>query len=142
VQDLNTGPYTTDLQNGKFQLAYAGSGGPSTIAGPSPYYELRGLLLSGNIGQTNYERYKSSSTDALFDQYSAASQSKQVQIIKQIQKVMVDQIPFIPVTEGVDWYQYDTSSIAGWPTKSDQYAQPSPYQFPDNAVVLTHLYPH
>jgi peptide/nickel transport system substrate-binding protein len=141
VQDENSSTYTTDLQTGKFQLAYAGSGGPAPIAGPSPYYELRGLLFSGNIGSTNYSHFKSASTDALFNQYSAASPAQQVQIIHQVEKVMVTQIPFIPITEGVDWYQYDTSHIGGWPTQADPYAQPSPYEFPDNGVVLTHLYP-
>ncbi|HVP01168.1 MAG TPA: ABC transporter substrate-binding protein [Solirubrobacteraceae bacterium] len=141
IQDENTGPYTSDLQSGKYQLAYGGSGGPSATPGPSPYYELRGLLFSGNIGSTNYERYKSAATDSLFNQYSAASSSKQAQLIDQVQKTMVDQVPFIPVTEGVDWYQYDTSNIEGWPTKSNPYAQPSPYSAPDLAVVLTHLYP-
>ncbi len=141
VQDENTTTYTADLQSGHFQLAYGGSGGPAPSPGPSPYYELRGLLFSGNIGSTNYEHYKSASTDALFNQYSAASPSQQVNIIHQIQKVMVDQIPLIPVTEGVDWYQYDTSHFTGWPTQSNPYAQPSPYQAPDNGVVLTHLVP-
>jgi peptide/nickel transport system substrate-binding protein len=140
VQDENTGPYTTDLQSGKFQLAYAGSGGPATSP-PGPYYELRALLFGGNIGSTNYSRYKSSSTDSLFNQYAAASPSQQKQIINQIQKVMVDDIPFIPTTEGVGWYQYDTSKIEGWPTQANAYAQPSPYVFPDMGVVLTHLYP-
>jgi peptide/nickel transport system substrate-binding protein len=45
------------------------------------------------------------------------------------------------VTQGVDWYQYDTSHIGGWPTESNPYAQPSPYVFPDIDIVLTHLYP-
>ena len=98
-------------------------------------------MFSGNIGSTNYERYKSASTDALFNQYSAASPTQQVDIIHQIQKVMVNEIPLIPVTEGVDWYQYDTSHFAGWPTQSNPYAQPSPYQAPDMGVVLTHLVP-
>jgi peptide/nickel transport system substrate-binding protein len=141
VQDEAVGPYTTDLQSGKYQLAYAGSGGPAAAPGPSPYYELRSLLLSGNIGSTNYERYKSSSTDALFNQYSADTAAQQKQVIDQVQQVMVNDIPFIPVTEGVDWYQYDTSHIQGWPTQSNPYAQPSPYQFPDNGVVLTTLKP-
>jgi peptide/nickel transport system substrate-binding protein len=141
VQDENSNPYTADLQSGNFQLAYAGSGGPAASPGPSPYYELRGLLFSGNIGSTNYSRYKSASTDALFNQYSSASQAQQVNIIHQIQKVMVDQVPLIPVTEGVDWYQYDTGHFAGWPTQSNPYAQPSPYQAPDMGVVLTHLVP-
>ena len=141
VQDENTSSYTADLQSGHFQLAYGGSGGPAPSPGPSPYYELRGLLFGGNIGSTNYSRYKSASTDALFNQYSSATQAQQVDIIHEIQKVMVDQIPLIPVTEGVDWYQYDTSHITGWPTQSNPYAQPSPYQAPDMGVVLTHLVP-
>jgi peptide/nickel transport system substrate-binding protein len=141
VQDQNTTSYTADLQAGHFQLAYGGSGGPAPSPGPSPYYELRGLLFGGNIGSTNYERFKSPSTDALFNQYSSASQADQVNIIHQIQKVMVDQVPLIPVTEGVDWYQYDTSHFAGWPTQANPYAQPAPYQAPDMGVVLTHLVP-
>jgi peptide/nickel transport system substrate-binding protein len=141
VQDENTAPYTSDLQGGHFQLAYAGSGGPAASPGPSPYYELRGLLFSGNIGSTNFARFKSASTDALFNAYSGANHSQQVKIMHQVQGVMVDDIPFIPVTEGVDWYQYDTTHFSGWPTASNPYAQPSPYAFPDNAVVLTHLHP-
>jgi peptide/nickel transport system substrate-binding protein len=141
VQDENTGPYTTNLQGGNYELAYAGSGGPAAAPGPSPYYELRSLLFSGNIGTTNYSRYKSSSTDALFDQYASASQSQQVELIHKVEQAMVSEVPFVPVTEGVDWYQYDTSHISGWPTESNAFAQPSPYQFPDLGVVLTHLYP-
>jgi peptide/nickel transport system substrate-binding protein len=53
---------------------------------------------------------------------------------------MLNQLPFIPVTQGVDWYQYDTSHIGGWPTEANPYAQTSPYVTPDNGVVLTHLY--
>ena len=141
VQDENSGPYATDLQGGHFQLAYAGSGGLGPVPGPSPYYELRGALFSGSIGSYNFSRFKSASTDALFNQYAAASDAQQVQIMHQIQKVMVDQVPFIPVTEGVDWFQYDTTNIGGWPNASNPYAQPAPYSSPDNAVVLTHLYP-
>jgi peptide/nickel transport system substrate-binding protein len=141
VQDENSGIYTTDLQSGHFQLAYAGSGGPAPIAGPSPYYELRGLLFGGNIGSTNYSRYNSPSTNALFNKYSSVALPEQMQIVHQIQQVMLNELPFIPVTQGVDWYQYDTSHIGGWPTEANPYAQTSPYVAPDNGVVLTHLYP-
>jgi peptide/nickel transport system substrate-binding protein len=142
VQDENSGPYVSDVQGGHFQLAYGGSGsGVAAVPGPSPYYELRGLLFSGTIGSYNFARYKSTSTDALFNEYPAASQSRQLDIIHQVQKVMVDDIPYIPTVEGVDWFQYDTTNIGGWPSASNPYAQPSPYSFPDDAVVVTHLYP-
>ena len=143
VQDENSGPYTSDLQKGNFQLAYAGSGGPYVLPGPTPYYELRGMLFSGNIGSTNYPRYNLASTDALFREYAATtSVSKQIQIVHQIEQVMVNDIPFIPVTEGVVWYTYDNSHIGGWPTQADPYAQPNIYSpLEDNGVILDHLYP-
>jgi len=141
AQDENSTSYASDLQGGHFQLAYAGSGGLGPIPGPSPYYELRGALYSGSIGSYNFARYKSASTDALFNQYAAASPAQQAQIMDKIQQVMVSDIPFIPVTEGVDWFQYDTTNVGGWPTASNPYAQPAPFNSPDSAVVLTHLYP-
>lgn len=142
VQDQSSNTYQSDLQNGNFQLAYAGSGGPAAISpGPSPYYELRGWLLSNNIGSTNYERYKNPATDALLDSYAAANAAGQKRIVDQVQQLMVSAIPFIPVTEGVDWFQYDTTHVGGWPTASKPYAQPSPYASPDDGQVAAHLYP-
>jgi len=137
VQDETSSPYTTDTQGGNFQLAY----GEMPVAGPGPYYELRPMLFSGSIGSTNYERYKSDSTDMLFNQYSGATPAQQLQIIHQISGIMAQDLPVIPVTEGVDWYQYDTTSFGGWPTQSSPYAQPPVWATPDNGVVLTQLYP-
>ena len=50
-------------------------------------------------------------------------------------------MPVIPVTEAVDWFQYDTGSFTGWVTKSDPYAQPAAYNYPDWGQVLLHLAP-
>jgi peptide/nickel transport system substrate-binding protein len=136
VDEDNGSVYVPNLQAGKFTLAYGEETG-----GPAPYYELRQMLFSGNIGSTNYSRYNSPATDALFDQYASATASQQVQIIHQISSVLVNDVPFVPVTEGVDWYQYDTKNIGGWPTPSNPYAQPPVWALPDNGVVLTHLYP-
>jgi peptide/nickel transport system substrate-binding protein len=142
VQDEASNTYESDLQSGNFQLAYAGSGGPAAISpGPSPYYELRGWLLSNNIGSTNYERYKNPSTDKLLDSYAAANASGQKGIVNKVQQLMVSDIPFIPITEGVDWFQYNTTNIGGWPNESNPYAQPSPYASPDNGQVISSLYP-
>ena len=137
VQDEDSTPYTNDTQGGNFQLAY----GEMPVAGPGPYYELRQLLFSGNIGSTNYSCYKSSSTDALFNQYSGAAPSQQLQLVHEISAVMAKDLPVIPIVEGVDWYQYDTTSFGGWPTPSNPYAQPPVWATPDNGVVLTRLYP-
>jgi peptide/nickel transport system substrate-binding protein len=136
VDEDNGSVYVPNLQAGKYTLAYGEQTG-----GPAPYYELRQMLFGGNVGSTNYSRYSSAATDALFNQYASASPAQQLQLIHQISGVLVNDIPFVPVTEGVDWYQYDTTTIGGWPTPSDPYAQPPVWALPDNGVVLTHLYP-
>jgi peptide/nickel transport system substrate-binding protein len=78
--------------------------------------------------------------DALFDRYPTASDADQVTIIKQIEAAMLRDVPIIPTTESVDWYQYNDSDIQGWPTQSQPYAQPAAFNVPDVEQVLLHLF--
>jgi peptide/nickel transport system substrate-binding protein len=142
--NLSNTDYQADLFNGHYQLAYV----EQYTFGPGPYYELNNWLNSadtapvGKQAASDYERYSNPATDKLLDEYSTTtSAAMQQSILNQLQQVMVSQVPFIPVVEGVDWYQYDTTSITGWPTSSDPYAQPPVWAFPDNEQVLLHLAP-
>jgi peptide/nickel transport system substrate-binding protein len=143
-ENLSSTTYDADNYAGKFQLSYNGN----LSGGPAPYYELRQLLYSKNsapIGKnasTNWERYENPAVDKLIDSYAAtADPATQHEIVRKLQKVMVDDIPVIPVTEGVDWYQYNTKDHSGWVTQQNPYAQPSAYVYPDWAVVAMHLKP-
>jgi peptide/nickel transport system substrate-binding protein len=134
--------YTADLQNGNFELAFYGPPG-----GPTPYYELHEMLDSanyakvGSAAQGDYGRYKSPAVDELFGQYAAAtSQAGQEQAMEQIETYMINDVPLIPVVEAVDWYQYSTADLQGWPSASDPYAQPAPWNWPDVEQVLLHLF--
>jgi peptide/nickel transport system substrate-binding protein len=142
--NLSSTTYDADNYNGKFQLSYNGN----ESGGPAPYYELRQVLYSKNsapIGQaasSNWERYENPATDRLIEQYGATTDpALQHEIVRKLEKVMVDEIPVIPVTEGVDWYQYNTRDLAGWVTQQNPYAQPAAYVNPDWGVVLLHLKP-
>jgi peptide/nickel transport system substrate-binding protein len=142
VDDLAQQTFDSKLFTGNYDLAYYAE--PNS--GPSPYYEMRQLLYSKNsapIGKnanSNYERYLNPAVDKLFDQYAAADDAGQVAIIKQISAVMLSDVPMIPTTESVDWFQYNTADILGWPTPQNPYAEPSAYRAPDNEQVLLHLY--
>jgi peptide/nickel transport system substrate-binding protein len=136
--------FDNDMYKGHFELAYNGN----EAGGPGPYYELRQELYSKNsapIGQTagsNWERYYNKKVDSLINSFAATTSSKkQHQIVDQLQAAMVRDVPIVPVTEGIDFYQYNTKSITGWVTPSNQYAKPSPYEVPDWGVVLLHLKP-
>lgn len=142
-ENLAASSYFAKLYTGEYQLAYG-----SETGGPTPYYELRQLLYSANsapIGKdasTNWERFSNSQVDALINEYGATtSATTQHQIVDELEEVMLAGVPVIPSTEEVDWYQYDTAKIGGWPTPSDPFAQPAAYSYPDMGVVLLHLYP-
>jgi peptide/nickel transport system substrate-binding protein len=134
--------FTSDLENGNFQLAFYGPPG-----GPTPYYELHLMLDSANYAavgteaQGDYGRYRNSAVDELFGQYAAAtSQATQEAAMEQIETYMINDVPLIPVIEAVDWFQYSTADLEGWPSASDPYAQPAPWNYPDVEQVLLHLY--
>jgi peptide/nickel transport system substrate-binding protein len=141
ISDLAQQTFDTKLFTGDYDLAYYGEAG-----GPTPYYEMRQILYSKNsapIGQqanSNYERYNNPTVDALFDQYPTADDAGQVAIIKKIEAAMLADVPVIPTTESVDWFQYNTSDIQGWPTPTQPYAQPAAFNVPDVEQVLLHLY--
>ena len=70
----------------------------------------------GKQANSNYERYNNPAVDALFTQYPTADDAGQVAIIKQIEAAMIKDVPIIPTTEAVDWFQYNTADLEGWPT--------------------------
>ena len=53
---------------------------------------------------------------------------------------MLKDIPIIPTTESVNWFQYNTEDLGGWPTEADPYAQPAAFNVPDVEQVLLHVY--
>jgi len=143
-QNLESTAYFDKLFTGNFELAY---GSVNTSPGPNPYYELRNTLDSRTtaaLGQTaagNYGRYQNPAVDALFDQFGATTDSaKQHDLIKQVEAAMLEDVPVIPATEGVAWYQYSTKDFAGWPTKDDPFSAPAPWNLPDWEVTLLHVY--
>jgi peptide/nickel transport system substrate-binding protein len=143
ADNLSQNDFLTSLYNGKYQLAYNAQPG-----GPSPYYELRQWLYGPNsapIGKqasSNWERYKNPATDKLINSYATTtSTTAQRQIVDQLEQIVLKDVPFIPVTEEVSWFQYNTATFTGWPTQSNPYAMPAAYNYPDMGQVLLHLAP-
>jgi peptide/nickel transport system substrate-binding protein len=144
AQNLSQTTYNAVTYAGHFQLAYDGN----EAGGPAPYYELRQELYSPNsapIGKSassNWERYYNPAVDRLIKQYAGTTSSAtQHAIVGRLEAAMVRDVPIIPITEGVDWYQYNTKSLSGWVTQSNPFAKPSAYEHPDWGVMLLHLRP-
>ena len=142
IDDLAADTFDDRLYKGNFDVAYWSEPG-----GPGPYYELRQILHSANsapLGQnasSNYERYSNPAVDKALDDFGQADSAKQHDLLKQVQAAMLRDVPVVPTTETVQWYEYNTKAFTGWPTQDDQYALPAPWQIPDDEQVLLHLAP-
>jgi len=117
--------WSSDMSLGHFEL-----GIQDQIGGPGPEYELRQWLFSGNsapVGKaasTNFGRYSNAATDALFNQYGMTNDlATQQAIVSKLEKVLLSDVPIIPVLGAVSWDQYNSAQFTGWPTAADPYAQ-------------------
>jgi peptide/nickel transport system substrate-binding protein len=137
-ENLSGNDWTSRGTGGRFQLAY---GAGNLSGGPAPYYLYYQLLYSHSIPNSNWEHFSSPQVDSWLQQYATTTDTaRQHQLITNIEKVMATQVPFIPILEDVNWDEYDTSKITGWPTASNPYASPAPYNTPDWEVVLSSVH--
>ncbi len=143
VNAMSQNSYQTAEQSGNYDMSISWSAN-----GPTPFYFYNGLLSSKNtapIGQTastNWERWSDATTDQLLNQYATTTDpTSQQQAIAGLEKIMVNDVPSIPLLYGAFWYEYSTARFTGWPDASNAYAAPSPYTAPENEYVVEQLKP-
>jgi peptide/nickel transport system substrate-binding protein len=142
VNTISFNAYYGSLQTGTFDTAISW-----TSPGPTPYFLYNSMLASTNtaaIGQpatSNFERWSDPTTDRLLQQYtSSPNPAVQQEAIAGIQKIMVEQLPTIPLIYGATWYEYSTAHFVGWPDQQHPYAMPAPYAYPDEEIVVLNLH--
>jgi peptide/nickel transport system substrate-binding protein len=136
--------YTAALNKGAYDTAISW-----TDAGPTPFFPLSDLLSSANswdpgkvASGTNWEHWKDPNTDKLLNQYlSSADPNVQKQAIQGIEKIIVEQLPVIPLDYNASWFENTTTHATGWPDASNPYDYGSPFNGPDNEYILFHLKP-
>jgi ABC-type dipeptide transport system, periplasmic component len=141
VNSISYNSYYSALQMGSYDMAISW-----TNPGPTPYYLYSSLLNSTNsaaVGKTaasNFERWMDPATDKYLTQYATSTDpTVQQQALNGLQKVMVEQLPSIPLVYGATWYEYSSAKFSGWPTADNAYASPAPFDFPDAEIVALNL---
>jgi peptide/nickel transport system substrate-binding protein len=133
--------YYTLRADGKYdyQLMFCGM-----VGGPTPYYLYNQYLNSSEIGtgKFNFVAWNNAATDQYLNQYaSTTDHTAQLQAIQGIEKVFVENQPFIPLWTGADYDEYSTRHFTGWPDQNNPYASGSPNTAPDYEQVILHLTP-
>ncbi|MBN9389887.1 MAG: ABC transporter substrate-binding protein [Chloroflexi bacterium] len=128
----------SDRANGRFDLVYDVHGGSCNMY--DNYFLPLSSKQSAEIGKpaaSNFIRWQDPNTDKLIDQLrSATSEEDQKPIVYQLQKIMMDQLPTVPLWYGGVWFQYTTNRATGWPNADNPYAKPT-----DNLLIITSLKP-
>ncbi|HLI07575.1 MAG TPA: ABC transporter substrate-binding protein [Ktedonobacteraceae bacterium] len=141
VNAISYNAYYSALQLGNFDTAISW-----TSSGPSPFFMFDALLASkysapiGQAAPTNWERWNDKTTDNLLNQYASSTDSNtQLQAMYGLEKIMVEQLPAIPLVYGATWNEYSTAKFTGWPSPSNPYASPAPFNYPDSEIVVLNL---
>ena len=86
--------------------------------------------------------WNDSKTDGYLTQYASTTDpTVQKQAIMGIQKVFVQNQPYIPLWTGADYDEYSTKNFTGWPDQTNPYSSGSPNTAPDIEMVILHLQP-
>jgi peptide/nickel transport system substrate-binding protein len=144
-------PYYSSISTGNYDGALSW-----TNSGPTPFYPFYAMLSSANsaaagkaIGGTNFERWDAKTSNgfsaqidkALLQYEETSDATTQKTAIAAIEKIIVEQLPAIPLTVNVYWDEFTTTNWAGWPDENTPYAPGSPYLAPDSEYVILHLKP-
>ncbi len=144
-------PYYSAISTGTYDAALSW-----TNSGPTPFYPFYAMLSSANsaapgkaVGGTNFGRWDAKSSngystqvDKFLLQYEETSDvPTQKAAIAGIEKIMVEQLPAIPLTVNVYWDEYTTTNWKGWPDENNPYAPGAPYLAPDSEYIILHLQP-
>lgn len=136
-----------DARNqGKFDMLISGVIG-SSIADPwivyHNYFDTDSTAEVGDMlptGLQNASRYSNPVVDAAI---LAASQTNDVAVLKEqygiIQKEIVNDLPYIPLNISATQTFVNSEDFSGWPTDSDLYAFPPPWEAYASGIILTHV---
>ena len=145
IQGMTTQQWIGDGFTGAFDMSMCARLA-GTATSPFDYYEhmLAGYLTKP-IGQPafgNAIRWKDDgTTDRLLTEYASTSDPViRKRALDGLQRVMVEQVPTIPLFNFVAWAEYSTKRVVGWPSAEDPYTVASPTG-PLSVLVATRLRP-
>lgn len=136
VQEPQQTDWSNDLLNHQFDLALESG----LFAGNMPFQGFRNNFYPGN--QQNYEQYNDATMTKALNQFQQSSNlATQKAAMYTMESDFEKNLPVIPLVYAAQWSEYSTKDYTGWPSATNNYADPSPSTSFADGVVLTHIKP-
>jgi peptide/nickel transport system substrate-binding protein len=129
----------TDRAAGNYDMTFGVHGGGCNLSDGyrHPLHSAQTAPI-GKQAATNYVRWKDDETDKLLDELvKAEDEAAQKEIVNQLQHIMVEKVPMVPLWYGAQWFEYRTEKAIGWPSAEDPYAGPG-----NQLLIMTKLRPN
>jgi peptide/nickel transport system substrate-binding protein len=123
VETPDAAIHDQDRANGNFDAIFTVHGGQCSMY--RNYADFLASDLTAPIGEqatSNWIRWEDEATDELLNTLATTSdEAEQKEAVNQLQMIMVEQFPTIPLWYGAHWFQYRTEKAVGWPNEEDPY---------------------
>lgn len=131
IQQENWGSYSRGLQSGTYDMAISWGWGNT---GASPYYLYNGSLSPefsadeiGELADSNMSRFTDPTiTEALVTFRQSSDFEVQKEAINQIAAVVIEQVPYVPLNDRVQFSNFNLSTFTGWPSPENPYTDGGP----------------
>ena len=131
IQQENWGSYSRGLQSGTYDMAISWGWGD----GATPYFlynrSLSPEFSASKIGETadsNMSRFTDPTvTKALATFRQSSDFETQKEAINKIAAVVIDQVPYVPLTDRVHFSVFNLSTFTGWPSAENPYTDGGPH---------------
>lgn len=123
------------LVDGTFNMAIT-----SYVVGTTPYLQLSDAFHSRNKGKTRFtaQRFFTPELDKLLDSFEQTTDDgKRHDILNQVQMIVAENMPYVPVYNNPVWYEYNTKRFTGWASPENPFV--SPQNSDNNHDRLLHL---
>jgi len=92
----------------------------------------------GEAAVSNWIRFENAQLDALTAELATLTdQARQMEIVKELQVILYNEMPVIDIWYGALWFEYRTEKAEGWPSAENPYCSPNP----NPHLVLINLVP-
>lgn len=128
-------------KTGDFDLTIATTGGAG-VYGVYGFLDSRYVEPLGTAAATNIGRWNDPETDRILsDMTRAADQESLRSLGQEMQRIVVDEVPFSPLYNSYWFVDVNATHWTGWPTPDDFDAVPFPSLGPDTVRTLLSLKP-
>ena len=131
---------TADVAMGSFQLNINSDVNHFSPFGFYGIFNPQYYAPNGKRASNDQSRYNDPAAKALFNTLaeSAPGSAAANQAIAGLEKVLVDQIPVIPLNSSASQWAFSTTHFTGWPTKANPYAFAEVLE-PNAELIMLHL---